>query len=141
MLELRGLSFQSLHISSNHLTFARVGAFVLEDVMQLFQHASQMTYCHILVPRYGARNFSMPPIIHQRLKTLGLSSVRDCRAAEMLLDSLTLPCLQEFHTDEMGHLRPASLPTLVHRSSCPLTRITLLGNELGFLRDFQPLPG
>ena|SRR6266545_6215402 len=111
--------------------------------MQLLQHASQMTECHIMSPRPGAQNFSMPPIIHQRLKTLSLFNfARDWNVVTMLLGSLTLPCLQEFCTNEMHFLSRAYLPALVHRSSSPLTRITLFHFE-GKLRpfhDLQPLP-
>jgi hypothetical protein len=61
-----------------------------------------------------------------------------------LLDSLTVPCLQEFHTDDMEWLIPAYLPALVHRSSCSLTRITLLeGLSIGseILDELEPIPG
>ena len=112
----------------------------MKEIAQLFQHASQMTCCHIS-SLHPARNFSMPSIIHQRLKTLSLCSRY---MGAMLLCSLTLPCLQEFRTNEIVLLTPACLPALVHRSSCPLTRITVVipcGTELGSLDDLKPFPG
>jgi hypothetical protein len=142
-IETDGVSFRSLQISWNHLSFAQVGYFDLEDVAQLFQHASQMTSCYLFVPCRGPRNFSMPPIIHQRLKTLRLS-VPDWDVAVTLLGSLTLPSLQEFHTDQLVLLYPVYLPALVLRSSCPLARITLsryFAQNLGSSYDLQPLSG
>jgi hypothetical protein len=138
-IEIRGVSFQSLKISWSHLSFAEVGSFGLEDITQLFQHASQMTSCHISLP-LSHRSGSLPSIIHQRLKKLRLS-IGFKEAAAMLLGSLTLPSLQEFHTNEMALLHPAYLPALVHRSSCPLTMITLSRCLEEDLDDLQPLSG
>jgi hypothetical protein len=145
-IEIFGVPFQSLQISWNHLSFAKAHGFDLEAVVQLFENASQMTHCVLWGIRLGAKNFSMPPIIHQKLKTLSLSGVARV-VKPMLFGSLTLPCLQEFHTDKILFLTPAYLPALVHRSSCPLTRITLLetyGGEAGLLdimNALKPLPG
>jgi hypothetical protein len=59
-----------------------------------------------------------------------------------LLGALTLPSLQEFHTNEWLSLTPAHLPALVHRSSCPLTTITLFEeSEVEFVDDLEPLRG
>jgi hypothetical protein len=102
-----------------------------------------MTYCHLLKPfkTFKTENFSMPPIIHQRLQILRLTyALGD--GGETFLGSLTLPCLQEFHTDEIISL--TYLPALVHRSSCPLTNITLFGIlrvGLEFFGDLHLLRG
>jgi hypothetical protein len=64
----------------------------------------------------------MSPIIHQRLKTIDLRGLLPYMV-HMLLGSFTLPCLQEFRSD--GILFLEDLHALVHRSSCPLTRIAL----------------
>lgn len=135
VIEICRVPFRSLQISWSHLSFAKVESIALEDIVQLFQHAHQMTYCHISSPLSPAINFSMPLITHRRLKALRLSGRP--RIGAMLLRSLTLPCLQEFHgqMDLLTHL-----PALVQFSSCPLTGITLLGfyHELG-INDLQPL--
>ena len=86
-------------------------------------------------------SFSISPIIHHRLKTLSLRDAQAWDVSSALLNSLTLPCLQELHTNEMVLL--IDLPAFVHRSSCPLTRLTLLRDfedELVF-GDLRPLPG
>jgi hypothetical protein len=93
----------------------------LEDVALLFQHASQMTHCHIAFMNNYDR-FSMPPITHHMLKSLTVLS----HDASAPLDFLTLPCLQKFSTNTMILL--IDLPALVHRSSCPLTRLSLSGD-------------
>ena len=145
-VEIDGLSFRSLQISWNRLSAAKVTSFNFEEIAQLFQHAPQMTSCHIFHPR-RARNFSMPHIIHQSLKALTLCGVSDPDVAAMLLVSFTLSHLQELRIDEMVLLAPAYLPALVHRSSCPLTRITFFGDNINILpehfnwHDLQPLPG
>jgi hypothetical protein len=54
MIEIEGFPFKSLPISWNHLTFAEVSRWDLEEIMQLFQHASQMTCCSILWPASAA---------------------------------------------------------------------------------------
>ena len=57
---------------------------------------------------------------------------------------LTLPSLQEFHTNDIDFLTPACLPALVHRSSCSLTRIVIWnvsGSDLETFDGLQPLPG
>ena len=77
----------------------------------------------------------MPPIIHRRLKTLELPCQNDQVLATKLLGALTHPNLQEFHTNVMFVLTRAYLPTLVHRSSCPLTRLTLVDNFGGGILD------
>ena len=143
-IEIYDVSFWSLRISWNHLSSAKVESFYMEEIAQLFQHASQMTYCHISLPNFSAGNFSMPSIIHQRLKTFSLCSARYLDMGATLLGSLTLPRLEEFRTDEIVLLTPTCLSALVHRSSCPLTRITISipsGAEFGPLDDLQPLPG
>jgi len=100
-----------------------------------------MIDCQILSLEHGATTFPMPPIIHHRLKTLSLCSAKEWGLVPVLLDSLTLPCLHELDIDEAILL--THLTALVHRSSCPLTRLTL---SLKFREDFpfldmQPLPG
>jgi hypothetical protein len=63
---------------------------------------------------------------------------------DILLGSLTIPCLQEFHTDDLDLLMPVYHPELMRRSSCPLTRITLLDDLFGGLEvldEWQPIPG
>jgi hypothetical protein len=54
---------QSLQISWNHLTIAKVENFELEEIAQHVQHASQMTFLYVSTPRNSAETFSMPPII------------------------------------------------------------------------------
>ena len=139
---LRHVPFKSLQISWNHLSSATVSWWSLEDITQLFQHASQLNDCHIESLAPGPRGFSIPLIIHHRLKTLSFHYAQDNDATLGLLLSLTLPCLQEFHTNETLHL--VSLPALVHRSSCPLRRLTLFQDFEDQITDIdgvQPLPG
>jgi hypothetical protein len=143
-IEICGVPFQWLQISWNHLSSAKVGHCGLDDLMQLFQHASQMTYCHIFVPLDRDQVISVPLIIHHGLKTLSLRYTRNWDAVDIFLGSLTLPCLQEFHVNEMFLL--GYLPALVHRSSCPLTRITFVSamgsiSDWDVFGDLQPLPG
>ena len=145
-IELCGIPFQSLQISWNQLTSATIKDFDLEEVAQLLRQASHMVHCRIFsLSDYRISASPMPPIIHQRLKTLSLCYRRE-DAARLLLDSLTLPYLQEFHTTKIVPLK--YLPALVHRSSCPLTRITFELTSEGrwheeglFFHDLQPLPG
>jgi len=68
-------------------------------------------------------NFSMPPIIHQRLKTLKLRLSPRWDVAPRPLGSLTLPYLQEVMIYDAISLK--QLPALVRRSSCPLTSLIL----------------
>ena len=138
-LEIRGVSLQSLQISWNHLTSAIVVDYNFAEIVPLFQHASRMTYCQISFTRFHGGNFS---ITHQNLKVLGLLDTGSSEGATAILGCLTLPSLQEFHTNTLAFLNPACLPALVHRSSCPLTGITLCRHldESGCL-DFQPFPG
>ena len=141
-IEVLDISTRSLPISWKRLTSAKVEAMDIEDLTQLFQHASQMTDCHILSLVFGVLGFSAPPIIHYKLKTLSLCRAIDLDSATMFLDSLTLPCLQEVHTDKILLLK--CLPALVHRSSCPAIRLTLSSsseNELELIGDLQPMPG
>jgi hypothetical protein len=137
-IEIYGLSFQSLQISWNHLTSAKINGWDLEGIAQLLQHASQMTHCHISQLRRGAPNFAMPPIIHQRLQSLQCDKYRrDDDLVTILLSSLTLPCLRTIRTD----LTPAAnIPALVHRSSCPLSRIAFYENRWSEFLS-RPLPG
>jgi len=133
------VSFRSLQISWNRLVSATVTYFDLGDLSQLFQHASQMTFCQIFNLISSPHNFSMPPIIHHRLKTLSFP-LSDWGLAPDLLSPLTLPCLQEIEISKGTHLIN-QLPALVRRSSCPLTRLTLYQyHELPF-GDLEPLPG
>ena len=140
-IEIYGLSFQSLHLSWNHLTSVTVGDWDLGDVTQLFQHASQMTYCNISQPRRSAQHIAMPPIVHERLQTLALACSRfqEIDLVLLLLNSITLPCLRAIETDlEVA----ADIPALVHRSSCSLTRVTFVGGrETESFQDLRPLPG
>jgi len=123
-IELCGIPFQPLQFSWNQLTSATIKDFDLEEVAQLLRQASHMVHCRIFsLSDYRISASPMPPIIHQRLKTLSLCYRRE-DAARLLLDSLTLPYLQEFHTTKIVPLK--YLPALVHRSSCPLTRITFV---------------
>ena len=144
-IEIYGISFQSLQISW-HLSYAKVHSFDLEEIAQLFKYASQMTHCVISSLKLGVKNFSMPPITHQRLKTLSLCSTRYADELKaVLLGSLTLPCLQEFCACETVLLTPEYLPALVHRSSCLLTRITFMKTfrhvEPNGIQYWEPLPG
>jgi hypothetical protein len=136
-IKICGVPFKSLPISCNHLTFAKLVAWDLEDIAQLFQHASQMVCCGISWPHRGASDFAMPPIIHRMLQTLRLRHSH--QGTPMLLDSLTLPCLRAIETD-IDIMVTALLPSLLRRSSCPLTRITILKmKELP--SNLHPLPG
>jgi len=129
------VSFQSLHISWNRLISATIFRLKLEDAMQLFQHASQMTFCRIGFVECGSDNLSMPPIIHHSLKAFRLMG----RGAPDFLVSLTLPCLREFEVFPI-HLKQIS--ALVRRSSCPLTKLTLYLEQVEYPFDeFQPLSG
>jgi len=133
-------SFQSLHISWDHLISATIFHLDLEGVTQLFQRASQMTFCRISILPRGPDNSSMPPIIHHRLKTLELHQSLGWGVAPYLLGSFTLPCLQEVEVFEDIHLK--LLSALVRRSSCPLTKLTLHLQRVEFPFDeFQPLSG
>jgi len=140
-IDILGVPFRSLQISWNHLSSARVEWFTLEDIVRLFQHAPQMTDCHIFSPISHAP--TLPPITLQGLKTLTLCGLgANLDAAFILIRSLTLPCLEEFRTNKMALLIPTSLPVLVERSSCPLTKITLLrGLESVIPDELQALPG
>jgi len=136
-IELRNVSFRSLQISWNRLTSAKVNGFDLEDLIQLFQHASQMTFCDVSSIRRRPSDSSMPPIIHHKLKTLHLR----WHVPPVFFDSLTLPCLQELHIFNL-----TQLPALVHRSSCPLTKLTYSSFARGDIDnmsvdDLRPLPG
>jgi hypothetical protein len=135
-VELNFVSFETLHISWNRLTYAKVRGVNLKDLAQLFQHASQMTDCHISLFAYAPESFSMPPIIHHRLKKLSLHESDDRGVAAVLLGLLTLPGLQEIETDF-----PTLLPALMHRSSCPLTRLTLSKRFEAGPFGSQPFPG
>jgi hypothetical protein len=135
--EKTGVSLRSLQISWNRLTSAQIDSFDFEDLIQLFQHAPQMTCCKIFSLRRGSSNFSMPPIIHYKLKTLHLYW-----RAPPVFGSLTLPCLQELLFFDVILL--IQLPALVRRSSCPLTKLTLFyppSGELLPFDDLRPLPG
>ena len=143
-IEISGAALQSLRVSWNHLTSARVTNFDLEEITQLFQHASHMTHCHIVSRRSITALGSMPPIIHRKLKIFGMSWESYPLRTTDFLSSLTLPSLQEFHTNAMLTLSPTSLPALVQRSSCPLTKLRLFknfGNEKFLFDNLQPLPG
>jgi len=137
-IELDGISFRSLQISWNRLISATICCFDLEDLTQLFQYASQMTFCNISLLKPGPGDFSMPPVIHHRLKTLRLYRSLGWGTTPGPLDFLTLPCLQEVVIFETILL--AQLPALVRQSSCPLTRLTLDNDGLPF-GELQPLPG
>jgi hypothetical protein len=100
--QIDGVPFHSLQISWNHLISANVSSFDVEEVFQLFQHASQMTDCRISSLRCGPESFSIPPITHDRLKVLRFSRPFYWSLVPILLGSLTLPCLEEFHTDELA---------------------------------------
>jgi hypothetical protein len=138
-IDLHDVSLKSLQISFKRLSSAKLEWIQLEDIALLFQHASQMTDCDISL--YSSE-FSMPSIIHHRLKTLSVHDSRGDDLSTVLLGSLTLPCLQEFNTDEMALLE--HLPALVHRSSCPLTRLAFFYDFDAYLVEFdrlQALPG
>jgi len=146
-IEITNIPFRSLQFSWNQLTSVTVESIYFEDIMQIFQHASQMTDCRIISLR-DDRDFRprIPPIIHQRLKTLSLSHGKDDGAIDLLLGSLILPCLQAFHATKMMPLK--YLSALVHRSSCPLTTITFnltaeyrRYGEYRLFDGMQPLPG
>jgi hypothetical protein len=140
MIDIDDFSFKSLPISCNHLTFAKVIGWDLEDIAQLFQHASQMIFCGISYPQRGASDFAMPPIIHRMLQKLHLRhNGSDLAVKHMLLDSLTLPCLRAIETDIYMEIT-ALLPSLLRRSSCPLTRITIL-DMVKLPSDLNPLTG
>ena len=133
--------FRSIQTSWNHLSIARVDGFNLEEIAQLFQSATQMTYCHIFCPM-SLQNVSIPLITHRRLEILRIYT-HDTAIIATLFRSLTLPRLQECHVNELVFLTPTYLPALVHRSSCPLTRVTFSFFS-GTWRDFddlQPFPG
>jgi len=139
-IELCGVSFWSLQISWNRLISATTYHFDLEDLTQLFQHASQMTFCDISYLKPSPSNFSMPPIIHHRLETLHLHLSPERDVEPDLLGPLTLPCLQEVVIYDAITL--TQLPALVRRSSCPLTSLTLfLDSEDLPLDELGPLPG
>jgi len=142
-IELNGSqSFRSLHISWNRVISATIFRLKLEDVTQLFQHASQMTICRISLIGRGPGDVSIPPITHHRLKTLKLR-LADRGAPDLrVLGSLTLPCLQEVEIFKIIHL--VQLSALVRRSSCPLTKLTLHLDQIESPSSFdelQPLPG
>ena len=145
-IDIHGVHFRCLQISWNHLTTATVHSSHAE-VMPLFQHALRMTSCWIFwIPDFSRRNFSTP-ITHQSLKVFGLFDASEL-AATSILGYLTLPNLQEFHTNELVPLLPPNLPALVYRSSCPLTRITFRDAGMGgswsgsrAALDLRPLPG
>jgi hypothetical protein len=139
-IEIEFLSFQSLQISWNNLTSAKVEKWNLEGIAQLFQHALQMTDCHILDPESVALNFAMPPIIHQRLQILRCErGWAENSLVDMLLGSLTLPCLRAIQLD---FETAANIPALVHRSSCPLSKIALYGDcRSQILTGMRPVPG
>jgi hypothetical protein len=139
-IEIEFLSFQSLKISWNNLTSAKVEKWNLEGIAQLFQHALQMTDCHILDPESVALNFAMPPIIHQRLQILRCErGWAENSLVDMLLGSLTLPCLRAIQLD---FETAANIPALVHRSSCPLSKIALYGDcRSQILTGMRPVPG
>jgi hypothetical protein len=134
-VEFTGVPFRSLQISWDRITSAKIDHFDLDDLVQLFQYASQMTFCQIS-SRNGRNDFSMPPIIHHKLKTLYLGL-----CPPPVLGSLTLPCLQELLFYNVNDL--TQLPALMRRSSCPLTKLTLFyhyGSELP-IDELRPLPG
>jgi len=143
-IDIAGVSFRWLQISWNHLTSATVHSFGCADVMQLFQHALQMTSCWIFMPcKFTVGSLSTSSITHQNLEVLGLFNASKAEATS-ILGCLTLPCLQELHTNQLVLLTPAILPALVDRSSCPLTSITLSDvrmDESEILVDMQPFPG
>jgi hypothetical protein len=142
-IEIAGVAPQSLQISWNNLTSANIVDVDFEGIAQLFQHALQMTCCQITSPTSHA--FPPTPIVHHMLQTLGLHARynEDPEEVATLLGSLKLPCLQEFHTNRSIFLTPAYLPALMHRSSCPLTSISLFNSDRNSetLHDLQPLPG
>jgi len=130
-IALRYVSVRLLQISWNRLTSATVEFLELEDLILLFRHAPQMTYLEILS---FTPDSSMPPIIHHGLKTLILHT-----AEEILLGSLTLPCLQVLNIHNTILL--THLPALVQRSSCPLTKLILSDFVFEDGNEFQPLTG
>jgi len=139
MISISGVALQSLQISWNHLTSVKVTDFDLEEITQVFQHASHMTHLQIRSSRFHT---SLPPIIHRRLRIFTLSWGDQPFGTASLLGSLTLPSLQEFHTNAMDAL--TSLPALVQRSSCPLTKLRLFKyfeGEASILDNLPPIPG
>jgi hypothetical protein len=137
-IEVHGISFRSLQISWNHLSSATVEDFTLEEITQLFQHALQMTFCRIWSPRTGSRDFSMPLITHQRLKSFGLYCKKHASAGVTLLRSLTLPRLKHFKTDEMALLTPGV--ALVQGPSRSLTCTWKILDDINS-DDLQRFPG
>jgi len=137
-IELHQVPIQSLMISWNRLTSATVHWVDFDDLMLLFQHASQMTDCHVLFFDYGIADLPMPQITHHRLKTISLRNAIDGELAIWLLDSLTAPCLQEFHTNDVIALN--YLPQRLRQS---LTSLTLYHdlNELELPYHFASFPG
>jgi len=140
MVELYAVSLRSLQISWNRLIHVTATYIDLEDFTLLFQQATQMTFCEISHIKPIPSNFSMPPIIHHRLKTLELYPAERWDAVPDLLVPLTLPCLRKVSTNELTLL--TQLPALVCRSSCPLTSLTLFLNSEDLPFDESgPLPG
>ena len=139
-IEIDSMSLRSLQISWNRLISITADCFDLEDLTQLFQQASQMTFCQVSHLSHTPSDFSMPPIILHRLKTLDLHRSPYWDVKPDLLDSLTLPCLQEVVIYETISL--TQLPALLRRSSCPLTSLTLFLDSIHFPFDeLGPLPG
>jgi hypothetical protein len=102
-----------------------------------------MTECHISSIDCGSDDLLMPSIIHHRLKFLSLPCCYYVGVAPTIMGALTLPCLQEFHTEDVIFI--ANLPALVHRSSCPLTKLTfcLHIDEVDgdiYLSGIEPMP-
>jgi len=140
-IELSSVSFRSLQVSWSRLISISLDRLDLEEITQLFQQASQLTFCQVSVLACRPDDFSMPPIIHHRLKTLNLGLSANWDAAPDPLGSLTLPCLQEVVIYN-AILLLTQLPALVRRSSCPLTRLTLFLYSADLsLDELRPLPG
>ncbi len=137
-IELNQVSIQSLMISWNRLTSATVNWVDFDDLMLLFRHVHQMTDCHVLFLDYGLTNLPMPQITHHRLKTLSLRNAIDTELAITVLDSLTVPCLREFHTNDVHVLN--YLPKLMRQSFTSLTLYHDL-NGLELPHRFAPFPG
>jgi len=141
-IEISGVVPRSLQISWNHLTFAKVTNFDFGEIAQLLGHAPLMTHFQVWSPSLWTT--SMRPIIHRRLKVFGTRWDKyPFSSAASLLTSLTLPSLQEFHTNAMITLK--YLPALVQRSSCLLTKLRLFkdfGDESPIFDSLlSPLPG